>query len=171
MIQAQRQMSIIIPLAVFIAIGILYIYFKSLRYTFVAFSSALAAIGTAIIALLLSHMAFSVSSAIGFISTMGVSILNGTIITTQFIRLYENGLSQYDAVIETMKDKFRPVLMTGLVASLGLLPAAIRTGIGTQVQKPLALVVVSGMSIGTIATLLLIPVLLYLVPPKEYTRF
>ncbi|GAB6078923.1 efflux RND transporter permease subunit [Hydrogenobaculum acidophilum] len=171
MIQAQRQMAVIIPLAVAIALAILYIYFKSLRYTLVAFSSAVVAIGTAIVSLLLSHMAFSVSSAIGFISIMGVSIMNGSIITTQFIRLYENGLSKYDAVIETMKDKFRPVLMTGLVASLGLLPAAIRTGIGTQVQKPLALVVVTGMSIGTIATLLLIPVLLYLVPPKEYTKF
>ncbi len=111
------------------------------------------------------------SSAIGFISVMGVSIMNGAVITTQFIRLYENGLSMYDAVIETMRDKFRPVLMTGLVASLGLLPAAVRAGIGTQVQKPLALVVVTGMSIGTIATLLLIPVLLYLVPPKEYSKF
>jgi len=73
--------------------------------------------------------------------------------------------------IETMKDKFRPVLMTGLVAALGLLPAAVRTGIGTQVQKPLAVVVVSGMSIGTIATLLLIPVLLYIIPPKDYAKF
>ncbi|PMP61997.1 MAG: AcrB/AcrD/AcrF family protein [Hydrogenobaculum sp.] len=171
MIQAQRQMAIIIPVAVFIALAILYLYFKSLRYTFVAFSSAVVAIGTAIVTLLLLGMAFSVSSAIGFISVMGVSIMNGSVIVTQFIRLYESGLSVYDAVIETMKDKFRPVLMTGLVAALGLLPAAIRTGIGTQVQKPLAVVVVSGMSIGTIATLLLIPVLLYIVPPKDYPKF
>jgi cobalt-zinc-cadmium resistance protein CzcA len=164
-------MAIIIPVAVFIALAILYLYFKSLRYTFVAFSSAIVAIGTAIVTLLVLKMAFSVSSAIGFISIMGVSIMNGSVIVTQFIKLYESGLSVYDAVIETMKDKFRPVLMTGLVAALGLLPAAVRTGIGTQVQKPLAVVVVSGMSIGTIATLLLIPVLLYIIPPKDYTKF
>jgi Putative silver efflux pump len=137
----------------------------------VAFSSAIVAIGTAIVTLLVLKMAFSVSSAIGFISIMGVSIMNGSVIVTQFIKLYESGLSVYDAVIETMKDKFRPVLMTGLVAALGLLPAAVRTGIGTQVQKPLAVVVVSGMSIGTIATLLLIPVLLYIIPPKDYAKF
>jgi len=171
MIQAQHQMAIIIPVAVFIALAILYLYFKSLRYTFVAFSSAIVAIGTAIVTLLVLKMAFSVSSAIGFISIMGVSIMNGSVIVTQFIKLYESGLSVYDAVIETMKDKFRPVLMTGLVAALGLLPAAVRTGIGTQVQKPLAVVVVSGMSIGTIATLLLIPVLLYIIPPKDYAKF
>lgn len=170
MIEANRQMAIIIPVAVFIALAVLYIYFKSLRYTFVSFASAIVAIASAIVGLFFLKIDFSVSSAIGFISIMGVSIMNGTVIVTQFIKLYEEGLDKTKAIIETMKDKFKPVLMTGLVAALGLLPAAITTGIGSQVQKPLAIVVVIGMSIGTIATLILIPVILYIIPPKDYTK-
>lgn len=165
--ESQKRLLIIVPIAILITLIILFIYFKSLRYTFTAFASALFAIGSGVLGLLITGIPLSVSSIVGFISIMGVSVMNGTVIVSHFMFLYQVGLEKEKAILETMADKFKPVLMTGLVAALGLLPAALTTGVGSQVQKPLAIVVVFGLIIGTIATLFVLPLILRVVPDKK----
>lgn len=165
--ESQDRLLVIVPIAILITLVILFVYFKSLRYTLTAFASAVFAMGSGILGLLFTGTTLSVSSVIGFISIMGVSVMNGTVIVAHFLNLCKDEIAKSEAVLETMRDKFKPVLMTGLVAALGLLPAALASGVGSQVQKPLAIVVVSGLIIGTLATLFILPLILRAVPLKE----
>lgn len=165
--ESQARLQVIVPIAILITLVILFIYFRSMRYTLTAFASALFAIGSGIAGLLITGTTLSVSSVVGFISIMGVSVMNGTVIVSHFLELCREGMEKELSIIETMQDKVKPVLMTGLVAALGLLPASLMTGVGSQVQKPLAIVVVFGLIIGTLATLFILPLLLKAIPPQE----
>ena len=125
-----------------------------------------------LISLLITGESLSISSIVGFISTIGVSVLNASIMISHYIRLAYEGKNEEEAVQETIRNKFRPVFMSGVVASLGLLPASLAHGVGSQVQKPLAVVVVGGMLIGTTLQLLIIPLLLRFiyVAPKSISK-
>ena len=105
---------------------------------------------------------FSVSAAIGFIALFGISVMDGIIILSQYNQLIDAGLDRTRAVLRTGELQMRPVLMTCVIAGVGLLPAAISTGIGSQVQKPLAIVVVGGMMLAPIVILVTLPVLIAL---------
>ena len=107
-------------------------------------------------------MPFSVSAAIGFIALFGISVMDGIIILSQYNQLIETGLDRTRAVLRTGELQMRPVLMTCVIAGVGLLPAALSTGIGSQVQKPLAIVVVGGMTLAPIVILITLPVLIAL---------
>ena len=111
-------------------------------------------------------MTLNVSSAVGFIALFGVAIQNGVIMISQINLLKNKGMELSQAVIEGTKNRFRPVLMTATVAILGLLPASLATGIGSDVQRPLATVIVYGLLFSTIITLFALPALYYMIEKK-----
>ena len=110
--------------------------------------------------LFVTGVPFSVSAAIGFIALFGISVIDGIIILSQFNQLIDSGLDRTAAVLRTGALQMRPVLMTCVIAGVGLLPAALSSGIGSQVQKPLAVVVVGGMMLAPILILVILPVLI-----------
>ena len=113
-----------------------------------------------VLGLLISGIPFSVSAAIGFIALFGIAVMDGIIILSQYNQLIDEGLDRVRAVIRTGELQLRPVLMTCVVAGVGLLPAAMSAGIGSQVQKPLAVVVVTGMMLAPLVILVTLPVLI-----------
>jgi cobalt-zinc-cadmium resistance protein CzcA len=157
--QAQRRLEIVVPVALVLILILLYILFNSLRDSLLALAGIPFAIGGGIIALYFAGLAFSVSSAIGFISLFGVSVMNGILIITYYNQLRMGGMAASDALFNAAEQRMRPMLMTSLAAAIGLFPAAMSNGIGSQVQKPLATVVVGGMLIGPITLLLVVPAL------------
>ena len=112
-----------------------------------------------ILALLVTGLPFSISAAIGFISLLGVSVMNGILVLTYFNELKVQGMTPFDAMERAAEKRMRPMLMTALSACIGLVPAALSHGIGSQVQRPLATVVVGGMLLGPIMLLVVVPAL------------
>ena len=112
-----------------------------------------------ILALFITGMNFSISAGIGFIALFGVCIQNGVILISVFRKYLEEGMSLDDAIMKGVIIRVRPVVMTALMAAIGLLPAAIATGIGSETQKPLARVVIGGFVNSTFLTLLILPVM------------
>ena len=158
--EALGRLAIAIPISLALIGMLLYVNFSSLRDTLLAASvMPMAAIG-GIFALYLTGTPFSVSSAIGFVALFGISVMDGIIVLAFFNRMLRNGVSRRDAIMRTCHVQFRPVMMTCVAACVGLLPAALSTGIGSQVQKPLALVVVGGMLLAPALILLVLPVLI-----------
>jgi cobalt-zinc-cadmium resistance protein CzcA len=158
--EALGRLAIAIPISLALIGMLLYVNFSSLRDTLLAASvMPMAAIG-GIFALYLTGTPFSVSAAIGFIALFGISVMDGIIVLAFYNRMLRNGVSREDAIMRTCHVQFRPVMMTCVAACVGLLPAALSTGIGSQVQKPLALVVVGGMLLAPALILLVLPVLI-----------
>ena len=124
-----------------------------------------------IFALYLTGTPLSVSAAIGFIGLFGVSVMNGIIVLSAYNQQINGGHSRRAAVLMACETQLRPVMMTCIAACVGLLPAAVSTGIGSQVQRPLALVVVGGITLAPFLILLVLPVLIELfsqrVPPRR----
>jgi len=112
-----------------------------------------------ILALHITGINFSISAGIGFIALFGVCIQNGVILISVFRKNLDNKMHLNEAIAEGVRSRIRPVVMTALMAAIGLLPAAISTGIGSETQKPLAIVVIGGLVTSTILTLLLLPVI------------
>jgi cobalt-zinc-cadmium resistance protein CzcA len=156
---ARHRLEIAVPIALALILILLYVLFNSLRDSLLALAGIPFAIGGGIIALYVTGLAFSVSSAIGFISLFGVSVMNGILIITYYNQVRAAGMGATDALFHAAEQRMRPMLMTSLAACIGLLPAALSDGIGSQVQKPLATVVVGGMLIGPILLLLVVPAL------------
>jgi cobalt-zinc-cadmium resistance protein CzcA len=157
--RANARLSVAIPITIGVIFLILYASFRRVRDTLIIMSSVpLAAIG-GIAALFLSHTYFSVSAGVGFIAAAGVSVQNGVIILTCIKQLRQQGISKYKAVMQGANIKLRPVIMAGTVAILGLLPAALSNGIGSQSQKPFAIVIIGGLLTSTLLSILVIPVL------------
>ncbi|MGC8697989.1 MAG: efflux RND transporter permease subunit, partial [Halothiobacillus sp.] len=157
---AMQRLSIVVPLA-FLLIGVLlYINFRSLVDVLLALSVIPMAMLGGIFALWVTGTPFSVSAAIGFVALFGISAMDGILMLSYFNSQLEEGLDKASAMLKTTATQFRPVLMTCIVASVGLVPAALATGIGSQVQKPLALVVVGGMLLAPVLILTVLPVLI-----------
>ena len=119
------------------------------------------AIAGGVLSLFVSGLDFSISAAVGFVSLFGVSVMNNILVLTYYnhIRLTRPGLHRSEAMFHAAQQRMRPMLMTALSACIGLLPAAISTGIGSQVQRPLASVVVGGMLVGPLLLLVVVPAL------------
>lgn len=162
------RLKIMTPSAMFLITLVLFIYFGSIQNTIVILTAALFSVFGGLAFLLLLGESLSVSASVGFISILGVSILNASIFVIHFMELYKNGIETEEAIIQAATDKFRAILMTGLTASIGLLPAMLSTGVGSQVQKPLAIVVVGGMLIGTFILLMLLPPMMRFIKHKRY---
>ncbi len=119
-----------------------------------------------IFALYVTGTPFSVSAAIGFIALFGISAMDGIIVVSYYNRLIAAGLDRATAIVDACRTQMRPVMMTCVAAGAGLLPAALSSGIGSQVQKPLALVVVGGMLLAPILVLVMLPVLIDIFSPR-----
>ena len=159
---AIKRLSVVVPISLALIAVLLWFNFGSVTDTLLAMSVIPMAVLGGVLGLLLSGVPFSVSAAIGFIALFGVAVMDGIIMLSQYNQLIDEGLDRVKAVIRTGELQMRPVLMTCAVAGIGLLPAAISTGIGSQVQKPLALVVVSGMAVAPFVILVTLPVLILL---------
>src|SRR6202008_2427831 len=156
---AKQRLMIVVPITLLLIMVLLYGLFNSLRDSLLAVAGIPFAIGGGLIALYLAGLDFSVSAAIGFISLFGVAVMDGILNITYFRELRMQGLSVAEAVFRGAEQRMRPMLMTALSAGVGLFPAAISHGIGSQVQRPLATVVVGGMFIGPLLLLVVAPAL------------
>lgn len=148
-------MSLAVPISLLIIFLLLYFAFNSLKQGLLIYSAIpLSAIG-GIIFLALRGMPFSISAGIGFIALFGVAVLNGIVLISEYNRIRKDGETDLkQIVLQGTKHRLRPVLMTAFVASLGFLPMALSNGAGSEVQRPLATVVIGGLLIATLLTLL-----------------
>jgi heavy metal efflux system protein len=156
---AKQRLLIVVPITLLLILVLLYGLFNSLRDSLLAVAGIPFAIGGGLIALYLAGLDFSVSAAIGFISLFGVAVMDGILNITYFRELRAQGMDIAEAVFHGAEQRMRPMLMTALSAGVGLFPAAISHGIGSQVQRPLATVVVGGMFIGPLLLLIVAPAL------------
>ncbi|MBV8665877.1 MAG: efflux RND transporter permease subunit [Burkholderiaceae bacterium] len=157
--QAQKRLAIVVPLSLLLILVLLYGLFNSLRDSLLTLAGIPFAIGGGILALFATGLPFSVSAAIGFISLFGVSVMNGILVVTYYNQTRMRGMSNLDAMFHAADQRMRPMLMTALSACIGLLPAAMSHGIGSEVQRPLATVVVGGLLIGPLLLLVVVPAL------------
>jgi cobalt-zinc-cadmium resistance protein CzcA len=157
---AVARLQVVVPLSLVLIALLLWINFGSLTDTLLAMSVIPMAVVGGIFGLIVMDIPFSVSAAIGFIALFGISTMDGIIILSQYNYLVATGLDRRAAVLSTGERQMRPVLMTCVIAGIGLLPAMLSTGIGSQVQKPLATVVVCGMMLAPIVILVTLPVLI-----------
>jgi cobalt-zinc-cadmium resistance protein CzcA len=168
--RASRRLMIVAPAALALIFMLLYLTYRRFADVIRIFLTLpLSAIG-GIVALTLRDMPFSVSAGVGFVAMSGVSVL-GDMVFVSFLRdLLRRGVSLRDAIREAAGTRLRPVLMTGLVASLGFVPMAFNTGVGAEVQRPLATVVIGCVLTSTLLTLLVLPVFYSLLAPKDGNR-
>ena len=157
--EAKKRLEIIVPLSLVLILGLLYGMFNNLRDSLLALAGIPDAVVGGILALYLSGQAFSISAAIGFVSLFGVSVMDGILMITFFNQERSRGRASVDAMYHAASTRMRPLLMTALSACIGLFPAAISHGIGSQVQRPLATVIVGGMLVGPVMLLVAVPAL------------
>jgi heavy metal efflux system protein len=157
---AIKRLSVVVPISLALIAVLLFFNFGSMVDTLLAMSVIPMAIFGGVLGLLITGTPFSVSAAIGFIALFGIAVMDGIIILSQYNQLIDEGYERMRAVIRTGELQLRPVLMTCVVAGVGLLPAALSEGIGSQVQKPLAVVVVTGMMLAPLVILVTLPVLI-----------
>ena len=163
---AVQRLTIVVPLSIVLIGILLYINFGSLRDTLLAASVIPMALIGGIFALYATETPFSVSAAIGFVALFGIAAMDGIIVLASYNGLIDAGLDRASAIFRACEVQMRPVIMTCTVACVGLLPAAVSTGIGSQVQKPLALVVVGGIVLAPLLILIELPVLIELFSPR-----
>lgn len=164
--RAYSRLAMIIPLALSIMFILLYAAFGKFRQAGLVLCIVPLAVFGGMLALNVRGMTLNVSSAVGFIALFGVAIQNGVIMISHINNLRKEGMRLRSAVTNGARHRFRPILMTATVAILGLLPASLATGIGSDVQRPLATVIVYGLMFSTIITLFALPVFYYLVESK-----
>ncbi len=158
--EALTRLAIVVPLSIALICFLLYLNFGSLTDMLLAASVIPMALVGGIAVLFVTGTPFSVSAAIGFVALFGISAMDGILVVTYFNRMMETGMDRADAILRTCLVQMRPVVMTCVVAAVGLLPAAVSNGIGSQVQKPLALVVVGGILLAPVLILTVLPVMM-----------
>jgi heavy metal efflux system protein len=156
------RLKLVVPLAIGLIALLLYINFSSVVDMLLGLSVIPMALIGGIFALFLTGTPFSVSAAIGFIALFGISVMDSIIVLSLYNSLIRSGFDRTTAILQSGEQQMRPVVMTCVIAGVGLLPAALSTGIGSQVQKPLAVVVVGGMMLAPILILVILPVLIHL---------
>jgi heavy metal efflux system protein len=157
--EAKKRLEVIVPISFILIAGALYSLFNNFKDSILALAGIPDAIVGGILALYVTGLHFSISAAIGFVSLFGVSVMDGILMITFYHQELTHGLTHIDAMYRAASTRMRPLLMTSLSACIGLLPAAISTGIGSQVQRPLATVIVGGMLVGPVMLLLAVPAL------------
>ena len=156
---ASRRLAIVVPVTLALIIGLLLLAFGSLKDALIIFTGVPLALTGGVAALAMRGMPLSISAGVGFIALSGVAVLNGLVMLSFIRELRTDGKALDDAITEGALTRLRPVLMTALVASLGFVPMALNVGIGAEVQRPLATVVIGGIISSTLLTLLVLPAL------------
>ena len=158
--EARNRLAIVVPVSLVLILGLLYTLFNSVLECLLTLSGISFAAAGGVFALYFSGLHFSISAAIGFVSLFGVSVMNGILLMTYFKQARLRGETSMNAIFFAAFTRMRPILMTSFSACIGLVPAAISTGIGSQVQRPLATVIVGGMLVGPIMLLIVVPALM-----------
>jgi cobalt-zinc-cadmium resistance protein CzcA len=157
--RAMNRLLIIIPITIAAIFFLLFLLFNSLRFaSLIILVLPFASIG-GIFSLFLTGEYLSVPASVGFITLWGIAVLNGVVLVSYIRGLRDEGLHQREAIVEGCKQRFRPVMMTATVAMLGLIPFVFATGPGSEVQRPLAIVVIGGLVTSTLLTLVVLPAL------------
>jgi cobalt-zinc-cadmium resistance protein CzcA len=165
--RARRRLQVVIPLALLLILLLLYLSTHSIRDMLLIFTGApFAALG-GVVALWLRGMPFTISAGVGFVAVSGVSMLNGLVLVSTIRSQIARGSSLPEAIEESAMVRLRPILMTALVASLGFVPMMLNTGVGAEVQRPLATVVVGGVVSDCLLTLLVLPALYRTFGPRR----
>ena len=169
--EAKKRLAFIVPLSLLLILMLLYSLFNSVRDSLLALSGIPFAVAGGILGLYVGGQNMSVSAAVGFISLFGVSAMDGILLVSYIRKNLDEGMSSEEGIIDAGKTRMRQVFMTGLSACIGLVPAAISSGIGSQVQQPLACVIVGGMLLSPVCSLFVIPTLARIFMPKvEHTH-
>lgn len=159
MISAARRLQIVVPIALLLIFVLLFMMFGNVKDSLLVFTGVPLALTGGILALWLRGIPLSISAGVGFIALSGVAVLNGLVMISFIQKLRADGVNLEEAITQGAITRLRPVLMTALVASLGFVPMAIATGTGAEVQRPLATVVIGGITSSTLLTLIVLPVL------------
>ncbi|MAG30399.1 MAG: CusA/CzcA family heavy metal efflux RND transporter [Deltaproteobacteria bacterium] len=157
--RARQRLALVVPIALLLIFSLLYLTFGRARDALLVFTGVPFAGVGGVIALLLAGMPFSISAGVGFIAVSGVSVLGQLVLVSRARQLMSAGRDLAEATREAAQTRLRPVLMTALVAALGFVPMALNTGVGAEVQRPLAIVVIGGVITSMLATLIVLPVL------------
>ena len=157
--RAMRRLMIITPLVVILVLALLFMTFRSARLSFLVFLNLPFAQMGGVFALWLSGLYLSVPASVGFITLLGVAVLNGLVLVSCILQLRNEGSTVHDAVRDACSMRFRPILMTASITVFSLIPMMFATGPGSEVQRPLAVVVVGGLFTSTLSTLLVLPAL------------
>ena len=156
---ASNRLMVVVPATLFMIIGLLLLALRSFKDAMVIFTGVPLALTGGVLALVLRDIPFSISAAVGFIALSGIAILNGLVMLSFIRELLKEGLEVTDAIVKGAMTRLRPVITTAFVASLGFVPMALNTGIGSEVQRPLATVVIGGVISSTLLTLFVLPAL------------
>jgi cobalt-zinc-cadmium resistance protein CzcA len=156
---ATQRLALVVPLTLLVIGGLLFFALHSARDAAVIFSGVPLALTGGVLALWLRGIPLSISAAVGFIALSGIAVLNGLVMVSFIRQLRADGAALHEAIVEGALTRLRPVLMTALVAALGFVPMAFNTGIGSEVQRPLATVVIGGIISSTLLTLVVLPAL------------
>ena len=157
--RAGARLMLIIPITLGLIFLVLFILFGTVSRSLIVMMNVPLSLSGAVFALYWTHFHLSVSAAVGFIALFGVAVQNGVIMVSYFDHLRATGMNIHDVIVEGAAIRLRPVLMTAILASIGLVPAAMSTGIGSDTQKPLAIVIIGGLISATVLTLFVLPVL------------
>jgi len=160
---AKKRLMIVVPACFFMIFLLLFSTFGSVRQALMVFSAVPLALSGGIVSLWLCGLPFSISATVGFIALSGVAVLNGLVMVSFINGLYFQGMGRDEAILRGSLTRLRPVMMTAVVAALGFVPMALATGTGSEVQRPLAVVVIGGIVSSTALTLLVLPALYRLV--------
>ena len=161
-VRATNQLKVVVPISILFIFMWLFFMFNSVRDASIVLLNVPFALIGGILGLLFTGINFSISAGVGFIALFGVCVQNGVILVSVFNKYVQMGVPLRQAIQQGAMSRVRPVVMTALMAGLGLMPAALSTGIGSETQKPLAIVVICGLVSATILTLVTLPAIYYL---------
>ncbi|HEY3330978.1 MAG TPA: CusA/CzcA family heavy metal efflux RND transporter [Capsulimonadaceae bacterium] len=157
--RAQSKLAVVVPMALGLIFVLLFFSFGSVRQCLLVLTCVPFAVTGGVVALWLAHLPLSITAGVGFIALSGVAVLNGVVMVSAINALRKEGVPLQDAVRQGAEMRLRPILMTALVAALGFMPMALNTGVGSEVQRPLATVVIGGIASATLLSLVVLPVL------------
>jgi cobalt-zinc-cadmium resistance protein CzcA len=167
LLRAQERLMVVVPVAILLVFVLLYFtYGRVLDALRVFLGVPFAALG-GVVALTLREIPFSVAAGVGFIALSGVAVLGDMVLVSTIRDLMARGVPQHEAIVQAAQRRLRPVLMTALVAGFGFLPMALNTGVGAEVQRPLATVVIGGVISSTLLTLLVLPAIYSFVAARK----
>lgn len=160
--RASKRLAQVVPVSILGIFFLLFVLFGNMKDSLLVLANVPFALIGGIIALHVTGINFGISAGVGMIALLGICIQNGVILITEFHQNVRNGLHLDNAILQGVKSRTRPVIMTALMASIGLMPAALSTGIGSESQKPLAIVIIGGLITATVLTLLIFPIIFWI---------
>lgn len=160
--RASKRLTQVVPVSILGIFFLLFVLFGNMKDSLLVLANVPFALIGGIIALHITGINFGISAGVGMIALLGICIQNGVILITEFHQNVRNGLHLDNAILQGVKSRTRPVIMTALMASIGLMPAALSTGIGSESQKPLAIVIIGGLITATVLTLLIFPIIFWI---------